>query len=183
MITDASSTTRRRFLSAAGVGAVSAMRTPPSATADDGSRGYDLITVPPNTREEIVIAEDEVFENKLIDITAPGSDLIIKAHEPNYTIRNVGVRGEKSTLHRGISSTVLPVVSARTPGSRTVISEMGTRPTRRRTPRVYMSDAVGERSRSTESMSETGAVPASMPPIWGSPMPGSSTDHPTTERS
>ncbi|MFC4541759.1 hypothetical protein ACFO5R_07445 [Halosolutus amylolyticus] len=55
---------------------------------------YETITVPSGQVHTIQVGDGDVLENVLIDITAPNSGYQIRAYGTDWTIRNVGVKGE-----------------------------------------------------------------------------------------
>ena len=89
---------RRSVLTAtAGVLSVAALGKGAAASTSD----YDVITVPSGTHKEFNVGDGETFENKLIDITADGATFRIDAGGKDWTIRNVGVRGEWDVISDG----------------------------------------------------------------------------------
>ena len=53
-----------------------------------------VIQVPPGTLCQISLGSGDVLSNTLIDITASGADVFITADGTDWTIRNVGIRGQ-----------------------------------------------------------------------------------------
>ncbi len=68
---------------------------------------YDTITVPSYTKENIYVGSGEVWENKLIDITAAGASVQIIPGGNDWTVRNVGIEG----VHSGGHYVLTPYVS------------------------------------------------------------------------
>jgi len=64
------------------------------ATAAAASEEYDVIEVPSGETFTKRFSTGETWENKLIDISAPGAGYAIRCHRDNCTMRNVGIRGE-----------------------------------------------------------------------------------------
>ncbi len=89
---DGSSLGRRSYLKLTGATAVAAAGAG-AATGLGAATAYDTITIPANTAKQFTIGSGETFENKLIDISAPGADVRIIASGSDWTIRNVGFSG------------------------------------------------------------------------------------------
>jgi hypothetical protein len=84
---------RRSFLGSAAAAAAAGVVGAGSATAAE----YDTITVSAGSTRTISVGSGETFENKLIDITASGASVSIHAKANDWTIRNVGVKGQQSS--------------------------------------------------------------------------------------
>lgn len=93
---DSTSVGRRSYLKLTGAAAVAAAGTSMASSAA-AADGYETITVPANTARQFTVGSGEAFENKLIDISAPGADVRIVASGSDWTIRNVGFTGEADT--------------------------------------------------------------------------------------
>ncbi|MFH5797838.1 hypothetical protein [Haladaptatus sp. CMAA 1911] len=87
---------RRSYLKLTGATAVAAAGTSMVSTVA-AAKEYETITVPANTARQFTVGSGETFENKLIDISAPGADVRIVASGSDWTIRNVGFTGEADT--------------------------------------------------------------------------------------
>ncbi len=70
--------------SVAGIGTVS---------ADDD---YELVELEAGERRVVEVGDGETLENKLYDQSADGAQTVITAYGSEWTVRNVGVRGENS---------------------------------------------------------------------------------------
>jgi len=83
--------TRRRFLASTAAVSTGALLggTQTAAAAD-----YEKITVGAGETFTKQLSDGETWENKLIDITADGASYSIRAHANNWTIRNIGFRGQ-----------------------------------------------------------------------------------------
>ncbi|MFB6166191.1 MAG: hypothetical protein ABEJ31_13605 [Haloarculaceae archaeon] len=88
---------RRSYLKMAATGVGAAALGPAAmardAAAQDGN--YRTIKVPAGSLKRISVGDGETFENVLIDITASGAGCQIAAKGKNWTIRNVGVKGQQ----------------------------------------------------------------------------------------
>lgn len=74
-----------------------------------GNCNYDTIQVPSGTME--TFSDPQKVSNAIIDITSSNSGINIDIHGDNYTIENLGVRGEQNQSDRGY------VIQYRTPSS------------------------------------------------------------------
>ncbi len=83
---------RRSYLKLTGATAAAGV----AATTAAGAAGdeYDEITVGAGETYRKDISNGETWENVLIDITAPNAKFRITAHANNFTIRNLGIRGQ-----------------------------------------------------------------------------------------
>ncbi|WP_435156815.1 hypothetical protein [Haladaptatus sp. DFWS20] len=84
---------RRSYLKLAGSTAVSmaAVQAIGSVTA---AKGYETIKIPEGGRKLFQIGSGETLENLLIDCTAPNADARIVASGSDWTIRNIGFKGQ-----------------------------------------------------------------------------------------
>jgi hypothetical protein len=101
--TDGSGVSRRSCLKLAGSAAVVAA----GAATTAAGESYDTITVPSNTKKNIYVDSGEVWENKLIDITASGASVQIIPQGNDWTVRDVGIKG----VHPGGHYVLTPYVS------------------------------------------------------------------------
>ncbi len=83
---------RRSYLKLTGTAAVAATGAG-AATGLGTAKEYETVTIPANTAKQFTVGSGETFENKLIDISAPGADVRIIASGSDWTIRNVGFSG------------------------------------------------------------------------------------------
>ena len=87
------SVSRRNCLKAMGVAASSI----PMLAAGGGgaaAQEYETITVSAGDVHQITLGSGDTLENVLIDITASRADVAIRASGNDWTIRNVGIRGQ-----------------------------------------------------------------------------------------
>lgn len=63
------------------------------APVDDPPGTYETIVVPAGEQRVFRIGDGEVFENKLIDITAEGASALIIAFANDFVVRNIGFEG------------------------------------------------------------------------------------------
>lgn len=72
---------------------------------DDGGNGgedpdpdpepdYDVVEVPAGEKKKIFVESGETYENVLFDITADGAGVVFDAKGTDWTIRNIGFKGE-----------------------------------------------------------------------------------------
>lgn len=80
---------RRSLLKLAGAGA--AAMTVGAGTASAAS--YETIKVPAGSTKSFQIRDGDVFENKLLDVTANQTRVTLHAVGSNWTIRNIGIKG------------------------------------------------------------------------------------------
>lgn len=80
---------RRSYLKLTGVAAVAAV---PGATS--AATGYDVVEVNAGDTFQKTLSQGETWENVLIDISAQGAGYRITATTDNWTIRNIGIRGQ-----------------------------------------------------------------------------------------
>ncbi|MFC3960245.1 right-handed parallel beta-helix repeat-containing protein [Halovivax cerinus] len=86
-------TSRRRYLLGAGTALGSLGLVSGASGRAAGATGYETITVGAGETYRKSLSDDETWENKLIDITAPGAGYRITASANNFEIRNIGIRG------------------------------------------------------------------------------------------
>ncbi|MFC6990565.1 hypothetical protein ACFQH3_01425 [Haladaptatus sp. GCM10025707] len=84
---------RRDYLKVLGSSVVAASAVS-AASGTAAAAEYDTITVGQNERRSISVGSGETLENVLIDVSASGADLLIRAEGDNWTIRNVGIKGQ-----------------------------------------------------------------------------------------
>jgi len=87
------SISRRSAVKLIGVAGAAALPISASVAADTHD-DYETIEVPAGEREEIRVRNGETLSNKLIDVTASGASVRIDARGSDWTVRNVGVKGE-----------------------------------------------------------------------------------------
>ncbi len=63
-------------------------------TPDAAGRETRVHVIPEGTARQITVGDGETLENVLIDISAPGADARIEATGDDWTVRNVGFRGQ-----------------------------------------------------------------------------------------
>ncbi|WP_254768143.1 hypothetical protein [Salinilacihabitans rarus] len=85
---------RRAYLGMVGAAAAGAATAAASGTAAAASDDYDVIEVPSGQHEVISVGSGETFENVLIDCTASNTAATIHARGSDWTIRDVGFRGD-----------------------------------------------------------------------------------------
>ena len=86
---------RRSYLRSAGSLAAAtglALGAAGTAAGDDGD--YETITLDSGEDRLVSLEDGETLENVLFDCTAAGSRVTIAAHATDWTIRNVGIKGE-----------------------------------------------------------------------------------------
>jgi hypothetical protein len=91
---------RRSYLKLSGAAAASVAAAGAyggSASAQESS--YDTITVSAGQKKTISVSSGETFENVLIDMTADGASAEIRASGDDWTIRNVGFKGNHPGGH------------------------------------------------------------------------------------
>lgn len=87
---------RRSFLGAAGAGVASALGV--GALAGGASAAdYETVTVSSGETENFSLGSGDTLENVLIDVTADGAGVSIRASGDGWTIRNVGVKGPNNS--------------------------------------------------------------------------------------
>ena len=84
---------RRSFVKLSGA-ALAAAAFGATGSAADESGDYDVVEVPRGQTRWFRIGDGETLENLIIDISARGAKYQIVASGSNWTIRNLGVRGE-----------------------------------------------------------------------------------------
>lgn len=89
------STRRKRFdrrdcLKFAGAAVVAGF----GATSTASAASYETITVPSNDQEIVRVEDGETLENKIYDVTANDASLRMVATGSDWTVRNIGVRGQ-----------------------------------------------------------------------------------------
>ncbi|ARS88937.1 hypothetical protein B1756_03660 [Natrarchaeobaculum aegyptiacum] len=85
---------RRSYLSAIGTSALAASALAAGAGSAAASEDYEIIEVGRGQNWVHSLGDGETLENVLIDITAEGADAQIRASGDDWTIRNVGFRGQ-----------------------------------------------------------------------------------------
>ncbi|WP_255191150.1 hypothetical protein [Natronobeatus ordinarius] len=84
---------RRSYLKLAGTAAAGIAASAMAGTAA-ASEDYEVIKISAGRHETIFVGDNEVFENKIIDVSADGAQCSINSRgNTNWTIRNVGFRG------------------------------------------------------------------------------------------
>ncbi|MFC6733668.1 hypothetical protein [Haladaptatus sp. DYSN1] len=83
---------RRNYLRAVGAGALS-LGALGAASGTAAAAEYETINVGAGEAKTLHVGSGETLENVLIDVSAKGADLLIKAEGNDWTIRNVGVTG------------------------------------------------------------------------------------------
>ena len=73
-----------------------------------GAKEYETITVSAGQHKAIDVGDGQRFENKLIDVTADGAGVAFTTSGNDWTIRNVGIKGE----HSGESFIMMPGVES-----------------------------------------------------------------------
>src|SRR6056297_2572493 len=99
---------RRSFLGAASAGVASAVGLSALATGSGDAAEYRTVTVPAGATENFSLGSGDTLENVLIDVTADGAGVSIRAQGDGWTIRNVGVKGPNNT---GANKLFVPSVS------------------------------------------------------------------------
>lgn len=84
---------RRSYLQCAAATATAALGAGAFAGTGAADKGFETIVIPEGVEERIWIT-DELFENKLIDITADGAGIHFIGHG-DATFRNIGIKGEQ----------------------------------------------------------------------------------------
>ncbi|MFC6990564.1 hypothetical protein ACFQH3_01420 [Haladaptatus sp. GCM10025707] len=84
---------RRNYLRAVGVGAMS-LGALGAASGTAAAAEYETINVGAGEDKTLNVGSGETLENVLIDVSASGADLLIKAEGNDWTIRNVGIKGQ-----------------------------------------------------------------------------------------
>lgn len=86
---------RRSYLRLAGaaVGSALVANTLTQETNAATGDGYDTIEVSAGETRRIDIRSGETFENAIVDITADGANVQIRANGENWTMRNIAIRG------------------------------------------------------------------------------------------
>ena len=97
---------RRDVIRSAGVAAFSSPLFGVTAAANTGSN-HETVTVPAGEIAEFSVGSGEILENLLIDITASRADVAIRASGDDWTIRNVGIRGQSERGRGGVQWAVL----------------------------------------------------------------------------
>ncbi|MFC6733667.1 right-handed parallel beta-helix repeat-containing protein [Haladaptatus sp. DYSN1] len=64
------------------------------AASGTAAADYSTIKLSQNERRTLRVGSGETLENVLIDVSASGADLLIKAEGNDWTIRNVGIKGQ-----------------------------------------------------------------------------------------
>lgn len=106
---------RRSYLRLAGATAATIAGASAAASAQEDS--YDTITVSAGDTHRIDLGDGETFENTIIDITAKGANVNIRAHARNWTMRNVAIKGSTPAKPRASS----PMMVCSDPGGDSVI--------------------------------------------------------------
>ncbi|WP_135828735.1 right-handed parallel beta-helix repeat-containing protein [Halorussus halobius] len=99
---------RRSFLGAAGAGVASALGVG-ALTGGASAAEYETVTVSSGQTENFSLGSGDTLENVLIDVTADGAGVSIRASGDDWTIRNVGVKGPNDS---GPEKLFVPSVSA-----------------------------------------------------------------------
>jgi hypothetical protein len=86
---------RRSYLGLMGAAAATVAGGAASASAAEES--YDTLTVSSGQTHTIRLGDGDSLENKLIDITASGAAVHIRADGADWTVRNVAVKGQQPT--------------------------------------------------------------------------------------
>ncbi|MEF8785641.1 MAG: right-handed parallel beta-helix repeat-containing protein [Haloarculaceae archaeon] len=84
----------RRSLLKSTAAAVAATTVAGMATSSASAADYETIKVPAGETENISLGSGDTLENVLIDVTANGASVSIRASGDGWAIRNVGVKGE-----------------------------------------------------------------------------------------
>jgi hypothetical protein len=99
---------RRSLLGAAGAGLASALGVSALASDRANAADYRTITVPAGETKSIRLGSGDTLENVLIDVTADGAGVSIRAHGDGWAIRNVGVKGPVNYSPKKIFSPSVP---------------------------------------------------------------------------
>ncbi|WP_435177282.1 hypothetical protein [Halorussus sp. AFM4] len=84
---------RRKYLKGAGA-AVASLAAFRGASAGAAAAEYETRTVSAGDYERVTLQDGDTFENVLVDISADGAEFHIDASGDNWTIRNVGIKGQ-----------------------------------------------------------------------------------------
>ncbi|WP_029601725.1 hypothetical protein [Natronobacterium lacisalsi] len=90
---------RRSYMKVAG-GVAAASVAAGNAAAAGGNEEYDVIELGPGETRTKTLSDGETFENVLIDITADNASFNINAMADDWTIRNVGLRGNWDSFEK-----------------------------------------------------------------------------------
>ncbi|APW99274.1 hypothetical protein CHINAEXTREME_16500 [Halobiforma lacisalsi AJ5] len=127
--------TRRSYVRSLAAVATAATSVGAAATAAADGDDYEVIEASGQT---ITIDSGETWENKLIDMTT-GQDVVITAHGTDWTIRNVGFKGENTS---GTGSATFGISDTDPSGSSTIEN-------------VYLGDGSDSRNASSSGHGQT----------------------------
>ena len=99
---------RRSYLKLSGAAAASVAAAGAYSNSASAQSSYETITVPAGGKKTFSVGSGETFENVLIDMTADGASAEIQARGDDWTIRNVGFKGN----HPGGHYLLVPGVSS-----------------------------------------------------------------------
>ena len=85
--------------------ATAALATVAACAGAADERDYEVIELEPDQRLTVSVESGETLENVLYDQTAPNAQVVIAAHGTDWTVRNVGIRGQHNGrgAHFGVS--------------------------------------------------------------------------------
>jgi hypothetical protein len=65
-----------------------------STSSGPGNEDYETIKIPAGERRKVSISQGQTLKNKLYDVTADGAGITFLAFQDNFTMRNIGLKGE-----------------------------------------------------------------------------------------